>query len=71
SVLDILHTFEEIIDREIPYVIGDRRPGDIAECYADPKKAYEELGWRAERSLRDMCEDSWRWQSQNPNGYDV
>jgi len=71
SVLDILHTFEEIIGREIPYVIGDRRPGDIAECYADPKKAYEELGWRAEHSLRDMCEDSWRWQSQNPNGYDA
>ena len=70
SVLDVVHTFEEIIGRKIPYQIGERRPGDIAECYADPKKAYEELGWRAERTLRDMCEDSWRWQSQNPNGYD-
>jgi len=69
SVLDVVHTFEEIIGRKIPYQIGERRPGDIAECYADPKKAYEELGWRAERTLRDMCEDSWRWQSQNPNGY--
>ena len=48
----------------------DRRPGDIAECYADATKAKEVLGWQAEKSLDDMCEDTWRWQTKNPNGYD-
>lgn len=69
SVLDILHTFEEVVGKKIPYEFAPRRPGDIAKCYADPAKAYWELGWRATRTLRDMCEDSWRWQSKNPNGY--
>ena len=62
SVLDIIHTFQEVSCREIPYVIEPRRPGDVAECYADPGKAWRELGWKAELSLRDMCEDAWRWQ---------
>ena len=61
--------FEEVSGRPIPYKIVDRRPGDIATCYADPSLAYELLGWKAKRGLREMCEDSWRWQSQNPNGY--
>ena len=56
-------------DKEIPYVIRERRPGDIATCYADATKAKEELGWEAKRDLLEMCEDSWRWQSNNPNGY--
>jgi len=53
----------------IPYVIAPRRPGDIATCYADAGKALRELDWKAEKSLEDMCRDSWRWQSQNPDGY--
>ena len=54
---------------EIPYEIKPRRDGDIATCYCDPSKAKRELGWQATRSLEEMCEDSWRWQKQNPNGY--
>ena len=54
---------------KIPYKIGPRRDGDIATCYSDPGKAYKELGWKAERDIEEMCEDSWRWQKQNPNGY--
>ena len=54
---------------EVPYKLVDRRPGDIACCYADPAYAEQELGWRAERGLEDMMADSWRWQSQNPEGY--
>ncbi len=69
SVLEMVHMFEEVSGRPIPYKIVDRRPGDIATCYADPPLAYELLGWKAKRGLREMCEDSWRWQSQNPNGY--
>ncbi len=69
SVLEMVHMFEEVSGRPIPYKIVDRRPGDIATCYADPSLAYELLGWKAKRGLREMCEDSWRWQSQNPNGY--
>ena len=69
SVLDIVHAFKEANGIEIPYVIADRRPGDVAECYADPKKAFEGLGWKAEKNLADMCRDSWRWQSSNPEGY--
>jgi len=61
SVLDIVKAFEEANDIKIPYVIADRRPGDIAECYADPKKALEELGWSAKFNLRDMCQDSWNY----------
>lgn len=66
SVLDIVHAFERVNNIEIPYVIADRRPGDIAECYADTKKAEQVLGWKAEKNLDDMCRDSWRYQ-QNHN----
>ena len=69
SVLEMVHMFEEVSGRPIPYKIVARRPGDIATCYADPSLAKELLGWTAKRGLREMCEDSWRWQSQNPNGY--
>jgi len=69
SVLDLVNTFGKVNDMEIPYVIVDRRPGDVARCYADASKAKEKLGWAAEKSLEDMCRDSWRWQSKNPNGY--
>lgn len=69
SVLDVVKAFEKASGVEIPYVIGPRRDGDIATCYSDPSKAFKELGWRAERDIEEMCEDSWRWQSQNPNGY--
>lgn len=69
SVLQIVKAFEKACGREIPYVICDRRPGDIATCYADPAKAKAELGWEAERSLEEMCEDTWRWQEANPDGY--
>lgn len=68
SVLQIIKAFEKASGKEIHYEIKDRRPGDIAECYADPSKAYKELGWKVKRTLADMCEDSWRWQEQNPNG---
>lgn len=70
SVLDVVKAFEEASGKEIPYEITERRPGDIAECYADPSKAEKELGWTAERDIYDMCKDAWRWQSQNPNGYE-
>ena len=71
SVLDIVSTFVKVNGVAVPYVIDARRPGDIAECYADPKKAAELLHWHAEKNLEDMCRDSWRWQSRNPNGYDA
>jgi len=71
SVLDIVKAFEKACGKEIPYVIKERRPGDIATCYADPAKAKAELGWVAERELDEMCEDTWRWQSNNPNGYEA
>lgn len=71
SVLDVVNAFAKASEREIPYKIVDRRPGDIATCYADPKHANEDLGWKAEKELDEMCEDSWRWQSQNPKGYNV
>lgn len=70
SVLDIVNTFMKVNNLEIPYEIKPRRPGDVAECYADPKKAYEGLGWKAEKNLEDMCRDSWNWQSHNLNGYE-
>ena len=69
SVLDIVNTFGEVWGTPIKYKITHRRPGDIAECYADPTKAHNVLGWRAERDLRKMCEDSARWQRNNPDGY--
>jgi len=70
SVLDVVNSFTKATGVEIPYVLTDRRPGDIAVCYADSSKAYRELEWKAERNLEDMCRDSWKWQSKNPNGYD-
>lgn len=71
SVLDIIHNFEKACGKEIPYVIAPRRAGDIATCYSDPSKAERELGWKAEYGIDRMCEDAWRWQSMNPNGYDT
>lgn len=70
SVLDIVKAFSEASGKEIPYKITSRRPGDIATCYSEPRKANEELGWKAEKGIKEMCEDSWRWQSQNPKGYE-
>lgn len=70
SVLDMVKAFEKVSGKNIPYVIAQRRPGDVASCYANPAKAREELGWVAERGLEEMCEDLWRWQKNNPNGYD-
>lgn len=70
SVLDIVKAFNKAYGSEIPYKIAPRRPGDIATCYSDASKAYKELGWKAERGIEEMCEDSWRWQSMNPNGFD-
>jgi len=69
SVLQIVKAFEKACQKSIPYEIKERRPGDISTCYADPALAKEELGWTAEKTLDDMCADSWRWQSGNPNGY--
>ena len=69
SVLQVVAAFEKASGKKIPYKILARRPGDIAECYADSSKAQRELGWKAEKGIEDMCKDSWRWQSQNPNGY--
>ena len=70
SVLDIVKNFEAATGIHIPYVIKARRPGDIATCYCDASKAERELHWKAERDLKTMCADSWRWQKNNPNGYD-
>ena len=69
SVLDMVRAFERASGRPVPYRIAARRPGDIASCYADPKRALELLGWRAERGLDAMCVDTWRWQSANPKGF--
>jgi len=69
SVLDMVKAFEKASGKNIPYKIVDRRSGDIATCYADPVYAEERLGWKAECELDEMCEDTWRWQSMNPNGY--
>lgn len=70
SVLEIIKSFEKACGRKIPYKIAPRRAGDIDMCYADPLKAKEELGWEAARGIDKMCEDAWRWQVQNPNGYE-
>ena len=70
SVLDIVKAFEQASGQKIEYKIAPRRPGDLDVCYSDATKAYNELGWKAERGLLEMCEDSWRWQSNNPNGFD-
>ena len=69
SVLDILHAYEKACGKTLPYVIDPRRPGDIAECYADPSKALNEMGWKAQYGIEEMCASSWKWQSMNPNGY--
>lgn len=69
SVLDMVHAFIDVNRVPVPYVITDRRPGDIATCYADPTKSAQVLGWKAEYDLQDMCRDSWNWQSNNPQGY--
>ena len=71
SVLDIVKGFEKAVGKPIPYTIKPRRPGDIATCYADPSLAKKELGWVAVRDLDKMCEDSWRWQKSNPEGYEA
>lgn len=69
SVLDVVKAFEKTSGKKINYKIVDRRAGDIAKCYADPSFAKEILGWEAKKSIEDMCENSWKWQSNNPNGY--
>lgn len=70
SVLDIIRAFEQVSGKKIPYRIGPRRPGDIAECWSSPEKAKMELGWQAERGLKEMMADAWRWQENNPDGYE-
>ena len=65
----MVNTFASVNNVAVPYVIADRRPGDIATCYADPAKSAEVLGWKAEKTLADMCRDSWHWQASNPTGY--
>ena len=69
SVLEVLKAFEKACGKKISYKIVQRREGDIAKCFADASKAYKILGWKAKKDIDQMCEDSWRWQSQNPNGY--
>ncbi|NBL00657.1 MAG: UDP-glucose 4-epimerase, partial [Erysipelotrichia bacterium] len=70
SVLDVVKAFEKASGKEVPYKLCERRAGDIAKCYANPSYAKEVLGWEAKRTIEQMCEDSWRWQSNNPNGYE-
>ena len=70
SVLEMIETFEKVSGVKIPFAVTPRRKGDIAECFADATKAKEELGWVAEKTVEKMCEDTWRWQSQNPNGFE-
>jgi len=69
SVLETVTAFEKASGKKVPHRIVDRRPGDVGVCYADPAKAAAELGWKAERGIEEMCQDSWRWQEQNPEGY--
>jgi len=71
SVLELIEAFSKAAGKDIPYQVVGRRPGDVGACYASPEKANTELGWFAEKTIEDACEDSWKWQSQNPNGYDV
>ncbi len=71
SVLDIVNAFEKVNDVVVPYEITSRRPGDVATVYADASKAKKLLNWEAKKNLEDMCKDSWRWQKQNPNGYNT
>ncbi|WP_375262327.1 GDP-mannose 4,6-dehydratase [Palleronia sp.] len=69
TVLEMIHAFEEASGREIPHRIVDRRPGDLASYYASPERAKTMLGWEAQLGVEDMCRSTWKWQSQNPNGY--
>jgi UDP-glucose 4-epimerase len=69
SVLEAVRSFERATGRSVPIEMADRRPGDVAECYADPSLAARELGWRATSGIEEMCRDAWRWQSENPTGY--
>ena len=69
SVLEVLHAYEKACGKALPYVVDSRRPGDVAACYAEPKKAFEEMGWKAKLGIDEMCASSWKWQSTNPNGY--
>jgi len=69
SVLEVIQTFEEVNKVKVPYVIGPRRIGDVAECYTDPKKANRELIWEAKATLKQICRDAWNWQQRNPFGY--
>jgi UDP-glucose 4-epimerase len=69
SVLNMVKAFQKASGKKVAYKIVERRAGDVAKCFADPGYAYETLGWRAEKGVDEMCEDSWRWQSNNPNGY--
>ena len=69
SVLEVVRAFEAASGRPVPYQLAPRRPGDVAQCYADPRLAQRTLGWQAKRSLEEMCADAWRWQSRNPDGY--
>lgn len=71
SVLELIAAFSKACGKEIPYQVTPRRPGDVGSCYASPAKANKELGWFAEKSIEEACEDSWRWQSQNPNGFNA
>ncbi|WP_055069656.1 UDP-glucose 4-epimerase GalE [Clostridium massiliamazoniense] len=70
SVLQLVKAFSEVSQRDVKYKIVNRRPGDVAVCYADPTKANKELGWTAKRDIKDMCKDSWNWQSKNPKGFE-
>jgi UDP-glucose 4-epimerase len=68
-VLELLRAFEKAVGRELPYEVVGRRAGDVATSYADPSKANAELGWSTQKTVEEMCADTWRWQSQNPDGY--
>ncbi|MCP4396808.1 MAG: UDP-glucose 4-epimerase GalE [bacterium] len=70
SVLEVVAAFEKASGKKVPYQLVEHRPGDVATCYANPSKAGEELGWAAERGIEEMCADAWKWQFQNPNGYE-
>ncbi|MED2285197.1 GDP-mannose 4,6-dehydratase, partial [Bacillus thuringiensis] len=69
SVLEMVEAFEKVSGKKVPHKITERRPGDVAVCFADASKAKRELGWEAKRGLEEMCADSWRWQSENKTGY--
>lgn len=71
SVLELLRSLENVIGEEIPYKIVERRPGDVAVCYSDPSKAFEYMGWKTQYNIDDMCRDAWRWQSNNPRGFEA